>query len=75
MGEVKMTRCPPIYGRNLEAKRKKDGKQAVKRCEHSNLQEEKAINWAAEKKEAWGRDRDGPQEYSRDGANKISQVA
>ena len=52
-GEVKMTRCPPLYGRNtkLEKGQKvKKGKRVV------TLEEEKIVRWAMEDKENWGRD-------------------
>jgi len=52
-GEVKMTRYPPLYGRNtkLEKEQKaKKGKMVV------TLEEEKMVRWAIEDKENWGRD-------------------
>jgi len=52
-GEVKMTRCPPLCGRNtkLEKRQKaKKGKRVV------TLEEEKMVRWAMEDKENWGKD-------------------
>jgi len=49
-GEVKMTKCPPLCGRNEKLK----GKRRVKRV--AMLEEEKIVRWAADDKEDWGRE-------------------
>ena len=49
--EVKLTRCPPWCGKYNEKKEK------VKSRERKRLlEEEKAISWAADEKEDWGRE-------------------
>jgi len=52
MGEVKMVRCPPLYGGNKgkEEKRARKGKRVV------ILEEEKIVRWAVDNKEDWGRE-------------------
>jgi len=51
-GEVKMTRCPPLCGKNKERKEKRElGKKKKREAE-----EEAAIRWAADEKEDWGRE-------------------
>jgi len=52
-GEVKMTRCPPLCGRNTRLKEKKVRKR-VKRV--VTLEEEKIVRWAVDDKEDWGRE-------------------
>ena len=52
-GEVKMTRCPPWCGKNKEGKEKQE---KVRRREVRTMEGEKAISWAADKKEDWGRE-------------------
>ena len=52
-GEVKMTRCPPLYGRNTKLEK---GQKAKKRKRIVTLEEEKMVRWAIEDKEDWGRD-------------------
>jgi len=52
-GEVKMTRCPPLCGRNTRPKGKKRRK-GVKRM--ATLEEEKIVRWAVDDKEDWGRE-------------------
>jgi len=47
-GEVKMTRCPPLYGGKGQKKEK------VKRI--ATEEEEKIIRWAIDDKEDWGRE-------------------
>jgi len=47
-GEVKMTRCPPLYGGRSQKKEK------VKRV--ATEEEEKIIQWAIDNKEDWGRE-------------------
>ena len=51
-GEVKITRCPPLCGRNKERKEKRELKETRKR----ETEEEAAIRWMADKKEDWGRE-------------------
>jgi len=55
-GEVRMTRCPPLCGKNEKVKKDKERKEAVRRREARKLEKEKAINWAADKKEDWERE-------------------
>jgi len=55
-GEVKMTRCPPLCRRNEAVKKNKERKKIVKRRETRKMKEKKAINWAADEKEDWGRE-------------------
>ena len=50
-GEVKMTRCPPLCGKNKEKKEKRElGKKRKEEVE-----EEATIRWTADKKEDWGK--------------------
>jgi len=52
-GEVKMTRCPPLCGRNIklkEEKRERKGERVV------ILEEKKMVRWAVDDKEDWGRE-------------------
>jgi len=50
-GEVKLTRCPPWCGKNNEENgRGEHGKRM------RGTEEEKAISWAADEKEDWGRE-------------------
>ena len=61
-GEVKMTRCPPLCGRNtkLEKKQKaKKGKGVV------TLEKEKIMRWAIEDKEDWERDKKVEVDYKK----------
>jgi len=53
-GEVKMTRCPLLCGRNKEKKRKRE-KRKLER-EKREVKEEAAIRWMADEKEDWGRE-------------------
>jgi len=50
-GEVKMTRCPPLCGKKDKVREK----EVVIRRQVRKM-EEKAINWAADEKEDWGRE-------------------
>jgi len=50
-GEVKMTRCPPLCGKNEKIRKNKERKEAMRRRETRKVEEEKAINWAADEKE------------------------
>ena len=52
-GEVKMMRCPPLYGRNTkleEEKRANKGKRVA------TLEEEKIVRWIVDNKENWERE-------------------
>ena len=55
-GEVKMTRCPPLCGKNNKIRKDKEKKEAVRRRQARGMEEEKAIDWAADEKEEWGRE-------------------
>jgi len=50
-GEVKLMRCPPWCGKSNEGKRRTKFKERARGTE-----EEKAISWAADEKEDWGRE-------------------
>jgi len=50
-GEVRMTRCPPLCGKREKARKILERKEAVRRQETRKMEEEKAINWAADEKE------------------------
>jgi len=50
-GEVKLTRCPPWCSKSNKESRKERRKERVRGTE-----EEKAISWAVDKKEDWGRE-------------------
>jgi len=51
-GEVKMTRCPPLCGKNKERKEK----QELGKKRKGKVEEEAAIRWATDKKEDWGKE-------------------
>jgi len=51
--EMKMTRYPPLYGRNSKIKEKKEVKR---RRQVVILEEEKIVSWAVDEKEDWGRE-------------------
>ena len=53
-GEVKMTRCPPLCGKNEEKRRKKERGQLERR--RREVEEEAAIRWMADEKEDWGKE-------------------
>ena len=55
-GEVRMTRCPPICGKNKRVEKASERKEAVRRQEARKIEEKKAINWAANEKKDWGRE-------------------
>ena len=57
-GEVKITRCPPLCGKNEKIRKDKERKEAVRRRETRKVEEEKAINLAADEKEDWGREKE-----------------
>ena len=50
-GEVKLTRCPPWCSKSNEGKERTKPKERVR-----GTKEEKAISWAADEKEDWGRE-------------------
>ena len=50
IGEVKITRCLPLYRRNTKSKEEKKVKQVV------TLEEEKIVRWTIDDKEDWGRE-------------------
>ena len=64
MGEVKMTRCPLLCGRNKEKKEKREKHrlEREKREKHRlerekrEVEEEAAISWIADEKEDWGKE-------------------
>ena len=55
-GEVKMTRCPLLCGKSDKVRKDKEKKEVVRRKQVRKMEEEKAINWAADKKVDWGRE-------------------
>ena len=50
-GEVKLTRCPPWCCKDNEKREKVEPRERKR-----GLEEEKAISWAADEKEDWGRE-------------------
>jgi len=53
-GEVKMTRCPMLYGKNREKKEKRElGKR-----KREQEEEEEVIRWAADKKKDWRKEKE-----------------
>ena len=54
--EVRMMRCPPLCGKSKKTRKILKRKKAVRRQETRKMEEEKAINWAANEKEDWGRE-------------------
>jgi len=62
-GKVKMTRCLPWYGKDNRSKgARKKNKKAIKR-EARTVEEEKVINWVADEKEDWGREKEMEIDY------------
>jgi len=53
IGEVKITRCSPLCGRNTKLEK---GQEVKKGKRVVTLEEEKMVRWAMEDKENWGRD-------------------
>ena len=51
--EVKIMRCPPLYGKNIKQKKKK---RVKKRRRVVTLEEEKIVRWAIDNKEDWRRE-------------------
>jgi len=55
-GEIKMTRCPLLCGKSNKVKKDKEKKEAMRRRQARRMEKEKAINWAADEKEDWGKE-------------------
>jgi len=55
-GEVKMMRCPPWCGKNNRSEKARERKEEVRRRETRRAEEEKAISWAVDEKEDWGKE-------------------
>jgi len=55
MEEVKMTRYPPLCGKNTKLER---GKKAKKGKRVATLEEEKVVRWTVENKEDWRREKE-----------------
>ena len=51
--EVKMTRCPPLYGKNTKLEK---GQKAKKGKRVVTLEEEKVVRWAVKDKKDWRRE-------------------
>jgi len=62
-GEVKMTRCLPLYGKNKEKKKRRE-KHKLER-EKREVEEEAAIRWIADEKENWGREEEMEVNYQK----------
>jgi len=58
--EVKMTRCPPLCGRNTRLKEKRIRKK-VKRV--VTLEEEKIVRWTVDNNKDWGREEEVEVDY------------
>ena len=58
--EVKMTRCPPLCGRNTRLKEKRIRKK-VKRV--VTLEEEKIVRWTVDNNKDWGREEEVEADY------------
>ena len=52
--EVKMTRCPPLCGRNTKLKEKKKEKKEKRMV---SLEEKRIVRWAVDNKENWEREK------------------
>jgi len=61
-GKVKMTKCPPLYGRNTKLEK---GQKAKKGKRVVILEEEKIVRWAMEDKENWGRDEEAEADHKK----------
>jgi len=55
-GEVKMTRCLPWCGKDNRSKEARERQDKAMKRETRTVEGEKAINWAADEKEDWGRE-------------------
>ena len=51
-----MTRCPPWCGKSNESREVGKEQKRVTRREERTMEGEKAISWAADEKENWGRE-------------------
>jgi len=58
--EVKMTRCPPLCGRNTRLKKKRIRKK-VKRV--VTLEEEKIVRWTVDNNKDWGKEEEVEADY------------
>ena len=61
-GEVKMTRCPPLYRRNMKLEK---GQKAKKGKRVVMLEEEKIVKWTVDDKEGWGREEKVKTDYKK----------
>ena len=61
-GEVKMTRCPPLYRRNMKLEK---GQKAKKGKRVVMLEEEKIVRWTVDDKEDWGREEEVETDYKK----------
>jgi len=61
-GEVKMTRCPPLYRRNMKLEK---GQKAKKGKRVVMLEEEKIVKWTVDDKEDWGREEKVKTDYKK----------
>jgi len=52
-GEVKIMRCPPMYGRNSKIREKKEVKRKKRVV---TIEKRKMVRWAVDNKEDWGRE-------------------
>jgi len=62
-GEVRMTRYLPLCGKREKARKTLRRKEAVRRQETRKMEEEKAINWTADKKKDWEREEEMELDY------------
>jgi len=60
MGEVKITKCPSLCGRNTKLK---EEKRIKKRKRVATLEEEKIMKWAVDNKEDWKREEEVAVDY------------
>ena len=56
--EVKMMRCPPWCGKDNRSKEAGEKQEKTARREARTVEGEKAISWAADEKEDWGREKE-----------------
>ena len=61
-GEVKMTKCPLLYGKNTKLKKRQ---KAKKKKRVAILEEEKVVRWTVEDKENWGREEEVKADYKK----------
>ena len=62
MEEVKMTKCPLLYGKNTKLKKRQ---KAKKKKRVAILEEEKVVRWTVEDKENWGREEEVKADYKK----------